>query len=38
MRDYAVWSNVMHTVRNRLDCDFRTLDKGRVTKSIDPKE
>jgi predicted acetyltransferase len=28
----------MHTVRNRLDGEFRSSDKGSVGESIDPKE
>src|SRR2546430_6851599 len=38
MRDYAVRGQASATVRNRLDGDLRTLDKGSVGKSIDPRE
>jgi hypothetical protein len=38
MRDYAVQVEANATVRNRLDGEFRTLDKGKARKRIDPKE
>jgi hypothetical protein len=38
MRDYAVRMEANATVRNQLDGDLRTLDKGHAGKNIDPKE
>ena len=38
MGDYAVRGEGNATVRNRLEGEFRSLDKGSVGKSIDPKE
>jgi len=38
MRDYAVRMEANATVRNQLDGDLRSLDKGSVGESIDPKE
>src|SRR5437762_1048376 len=38
MRDYAVRGEASATVRNRLDAEVRSLDKGSVGKSIDPRE
>ena len=38
MRDYAVRGQASATVRNRLDAEVRSLDKGSVGKSIDPRE
>ena len=38
MRDHAVQVEANTTMRSRLDGALRTLDKGSVGKSIDPKE